>query len=229
MRAEEFIQEAPLPGDWEQDQMQVRKGTTFRSRIDYARQMAPRLGSGSSRVAFIIDYQGRPTVLKVAKNRKGLAQNLEEVSILKDGYLGRLPIVIPLIDFDGESGQDVSWLHTEMAQQVRNEAQLEQWFGGNLAQLIEYSKTIIGKWRPSRYKTLREHQAAIIASIENKGGSEEQLNRFTETAEYIADLVNNSSIDAIDFTWYKNWGWYQGRPVIIDLGYAGSAIPLYRM
>jgi hypothetical protein len=124
VRAEEFIQEAPLPDEWEQDQMQVRKGTTFQSRIQYARQMAQRLGTGSSRIAFVIEYQGRPTVLKVAKNRKGLAQNREEASILDDGYLGQLDIVIPLIDYDTESGQEVSWIHTEMAQPVKSESQL---------------------------------------------------------------------------------------------------------
>jgi len=37
--------------------------------------MAKRLGGGSSRVAFLIDYQGRKTILKVAKNNKGLAQS----------------------------------------------------------------------------------------------------------------------------------------------------------
>ena len=73
MRAKEFTLEAPLPPDWDKEQLNLRQ--TFKNRIKYAVSKAQRIGSGSSRVAFIIPYEGRNTVLKVAKNLKGLAQN----------------------------------------------------------------------------------------------------------------------------------------------------------
>jgi len=228
MRATEITTEAPIPPDWDAEQVQIGKGTSFKSRIDYAKSQARRLGTGSSRVAFVIPFEGRDTVLKVAKNRKGLAQNNEEVSILNDWYLSRLPIVIPLIDFDGDSGEDVSWLHTEMAQPVKNETQLKQWFGTRLAMLIKYSGALIGRHDRTIYKTAYDQEEAIKRFMVQDGATEEQIDRMTECAEHIAELVGNTSLDSADFAWYKNWGWYQGRPVIIDLGYAGSAIPLYR-
>jgi hypothetical protein len=46
----------------------------------------------------VIDYKGRPTVLKIALNAKGIAQNEVESSLLNDGYLRSLGILIPIID-----------------------------------------------------------------------------------------------------------------------------------
>ena len=72
MRLTEFtdrvIDEAPLPPDW--DETQFTPKTSFKQRLAYALERAKKLGAGSSRVAMIIEYQGRPTALKVAKNKK---------------------------------------------------------------------------------------------------------------------------------------------------------------
>jgi len=112
------IDEMPLPVDWDKEQLNLRQ--TFKNRIKYAVSKAQRIGSGSSRVAMTIEYEGRPTVLKVAKNAKGLAQNEAEVEILEDGYSGKLPIVIPLIDYDKANKRPV-WLQTELAKKVRGD------------------------------------------------------------------------------------------------------------
>ena len=85
MRSFEFIteqtlDEMPLPADW--DPAQYQQGTSFKQRLAYSLERAKKLGAGSSRVAMTIEYQGRPTVLKIAKNNKGLAQNNVEADIL---------------------------------------------------------------------------------------------------------------------------------------------------
>ena len=59
MRAYEFLREQivdemPLPADW--DPAQYRQGTTFKQRLAYALERAKKLGTGSSRVATIIEY-----------------------------------------------------------------------------------------------------------------------------------------------------------------------------
>ena len=116
MRAKQFINEVPLPPDWDPEKLNLRQ--TYKDRLKYALDRAKRLGGGSSRVAMTIEYEGRPTVLKVAKNAKGLAQNEAEIEILEDGYSGKLPIVIPLIDYDKANKRPV-WLQTELAKKVR--------------------------------------------------------------------------------------------------------------
>jgi hypothetical protein len=49
--------------------------------VTHAKEQAQQIGRGSSQVAFVVPYQGRNTVLKVAVNNKDLVQNEEEVRL----------------------------------------------------------------------------------------------------------------------------------------------------
>lgn len=57
--------------------------TSFNKRIKYCEQHLTRLGSGSSRIVYKIDDD---KVLKLAKNKKGLAQNEVEADIHASGW-----------------------------------------------------------------------------------------------------------------------------------------------
>lgn len=81
MRIIEILNETPLPDDWDKGKF-VKKDNSFKSIINYAKERAKRIGSGSSRVAFIVQYQGRETVLKIAKNNKGIYQNRQEIDLI---------------------------------------------------------------------------------------------------------------------------------------------------
>lgn len=228
MRANEFIVESTvdemaLPADW--DPTALGHDKTFKSRLEYALDRAPRLGGGSSRVAFTIPDQGRETVLKIAKNSKGLAQNKAEADILDDGYIGRLPIVIPLVDYDKTSYYPV-WIQTEKATKVSQT---------KLRKLLHCEKTnwgisdftyavhnILGskqKYMPD-IKTIKERMI-------NAGQTEQDLDIFFEYVDDVADLVNSSGLLIDDLGNANNWGEYQGRPVIIDLGYTEAVKPMY--
>lgn len=209
MRMKDFLSETPLPDDWDQDQMVARPGTTIKSRLGYALERAQRIGQGSSRVALVIEFQGRPTVLKVAKNRKGMAQNLEEVNILSDGYFSKLGILIPLIDYD-QSGS-VSWLQTEMAAPFKSREALAAALGCDIMKLLSYSRRI-GMGFSDKFLDVAPERRADVQ----------------ELATSLDDLANNSTLDLDDCMQPSNWGMYQGRPVIIDAGFAGSVIPMYR-
>ena len=215
------ISEAPLPPDWDEQAMVARKGTTIKSRLDYALERAHRLGSGSSRVAMIIPHQGRDTVLKVAKNRKGLAQNAEEVSILGDGYFSQQGILIPLIDY--AEGPEVTWLQTEMAWPISGNAGLTKLLGGDVRMLLEYVDTYNNKFRRSRANNVEQYREIIMQEV--LPGREED---FITLAEKLYDLQQGTAIDLVDLIQVENWGFYKGKPVIIDAGYAGSVIPMYR-
>lgn len=214
------ISEAPLPPDWDEQAMVARKGTTIKSRLDYALERAHRLGAGSSRVAMIIPYQGRETVLKVAKNRKGLAQNAEEVSILNDGYFSQQGILIPLIDY--AEGPEVTWLQTELASPIKNNQTLTKLLGADIRVVLDYADTYDGKFKRSRANSVEQWRERLLAEV--LPGREGDV---VELAEKLYDLKEGSSLDLIDCVQYQNWGIYQGRPVIIDAGFAGSVIPMY--
>lgn len=221
MRAREFINEThevdemALPSDW--DPAAFGHDKTFKSRLEYAKERAQRIGGGSSRVAFIIPDQGRETVLKVAKNTKGLAQNEAELDILSDGYVGKLDIVIPLVDYDKENPQP-TWLQTELAQKA-TETKLAGIMrsGKYLAYVVGYAQYLIGK-----------NDWSATSGLEfMKNLPEEDAEIFREYASKIGEVLSATSLQAGDLDRAANWGLYNGQPVIIDLGYTESVAKLY--
>lgn len=202
---ESITMEAPLPPDW--DKEVYTPNTSFKKRIEYAVARAQKLGKGSSRSAFVIDYEGRPTILKVAHNKKGMAQNEAEAQLLDDYYIKNMNIAIPLIDYDEDHQQPV-WIHTEMAQKVTNSQLCNLLHCRRLYDLIAYANAI----HKGPYKPTEEWMR--IFGIPNQ----DDFDIFAEYASSLADLQSSFHININDFLTHKNWGLWQGEPVVIDLG-----------
>ena len=215
---EDELDEAPLPPDWDLEQFH-KPSTTFKSRLAYALERAKKLGTGSSRVAMTIEYEGRPTVLKVAKNQKGLAQNSVEASVLSDGYASQLGIMIPIIDYD-EQNRDPVWIHTEMAQKATDKQLCSLIKCRDLWQLVRFAESIVGR---SRFVTPK----MVITTMRNDGASEEDIEICTEYANKLADLSSSYEVELGDFSNPRNWGIYQGRPVVIDVGLNSNVFKQY--
>lgn len=211
----EELDEMALPAHW--DSSALGHDKTFKSRLQYVLDRAPRLGGGSSRIAVMIPDNGRETALKVAKNRKGLAQNQAELGILNDGYVGKLDIVIPLVDYDKENPQPV-WIQTEKAEKV-SDTKLSKIMrsGRHIFYVVGYAEYLLGKsdWKAN---TGLEHMKSL---------SDDDQVIFEEYANKIANLLSSTSLQAGDLDRASNWGLYQGNPVIIDLGYTEEVVKLY--
>lgn len=83
---------------------------TFDGRVRYCKQYLQKLGAGSSRIVFSLP---NGHALKLASNRKGLAQNEQEH--LNDVYahtLGIVPVVYAGAD-------DESWIEVEQAERIK--------------------------------------------------------------------------------------------------------------
>ena len=216
---EEVLDEMPLPADWDPQQYK-QQTSTFKSRLAYALERAKKLGTGSSRVATVIEYQGRPTVLKIAKNAKGLAQNSVEADILGDGYASQLGILIPLIDYD-EQNREPSWIHTEMATKASEKQLCNMMKCDNLHLLVNMAYAITGKKRyVGTYQSYIDH-------MQQAGKSEQDIETMSEYANTLADLNSNFDIELADFARAANWGIYQGKPVIIDAGFNSNVLSQY--
>jgi hypothetical protein len=216
---EEVLDEMPLPADWDPQQYK-QQTSTFKSRLAYALERAKKLGTGSSRVATVIEYQGRPTVLKIAKNAKGLAQNSVEADILGDGYASQLGILIPLIDYD-EQNREPSWIHTEMATKASEKQLCNMMKCDNLHLLVNMAYAITGKKRyVGTYQSYIDH-------MQQAGKSEQDIETMAEYANTLADLNSNFDIELADFARAANWGIYQGKPVIIDAGFNSNVLSQY--
>lgn len=83
--------------------------TSFNKRIKYCNEHLKRIGGGSSRIAYKIDNE---KVLKLARNKKGLAQNEIEVEQGYDNYIS--DIVTNVFDFD----EKYLWIEAEFAKKV---------------------------------------------------------------------------------------------------------------
>lgn len=204
----QFLIEAPLPDDW--DSAIFNQRIPFARRIRYAKERASKLGSGSSRVAFTIPYEGRQTVLKVAKNVKGAAQNEEEAVLFGDWYLRKLGLIIPMIDFDEENNQP-TWIHTEFATKPKK-SDFVKACGADLESLVLYAELTSGRVQ-------RAH----------KDISELHVDEESELARAMVDFVGDyTHVPTGDLKRLANWGVYNGSPVIIDLGLTDSTLQYYR-
>jgi hypothetical protein len=213
-----------LPADW--DPAALGHDKTFKSRLDYALQRARRLGGGSSRVAFVIPDNGRETVLKIAKNAKGLAQNKAEADILDDGYVGKLDIVIPLVDYDKTNREPV-WIQTELANKV-SQTRLKKLLHCDKFNLgISHFTYAVHNLLGNR-KSYMPDTKKIKEDLLNAGQTEQDVEIFFEYVDEVADLVSSSGLLIDDLGVASNWGEYKGRPVIIDLGFTDAVRPMYR-
>lgn len=240
MRVREFISELetldemPIPADWDPEQFGPK--ASFAKMIKYAKERAERMGTGSARVAFLIDYQGRPTILKIARNKKGEAQNEAELNILTDGYAKHLDIMIPLIDYDNVNPVP-KWLHLELAQKATPKKLCAAMKCESLDRLIDYAKFKYNYEVPKNYAYLyagRLDQGQIKARYQEEfknelrkaGKTEQDIEVFEHYADELATLA---SLDVIldDFRRAANWGFVNNKPVVIDLGFTTQVYPLY--
>lgn len=219
MRAFEFLRESTvdemaLPADW--DPTALGHDKTFKSRLQYALERAPRLGGGSSRVAFVMPDNGRETVLKIAKNNKGLAQNDAEVDILEDGYLSKLGILIPIIDYDKTNRIPV-WLQTEKANKVSQAKIARMLHAGGRFPMSNFIYAVHNKIgdKKNYMPTLEQ----IKQEMWDTGSDSKDIEIFMEYVDTVAMLVNGSGLMPGDLNRASNWGEYQGKPVIIDAGF----------
>jgi len=96
----------PVNWSWEV----FNKLKSFNARIKYCQTNLKRLSSGSSRIVYLID---ETKVLKIARNKKGLAQNMNEIQWGKDYYYRDILAQV------FEHSEDNIFLEMELAKKVK--------------------------------------------------------------------------------------------------------------
>ena len=211
MKLRDIITEVPLPGDW--DSSAYTKEKSFAFRVRYATARAKKIGTGSSRVAFEIEYKGRPTILKIAKNKKGMAQNEYEIRTLNDWYVVDLNITIPIIDSDEIDEDNPTWLHTEKADKMTPTV-----FKSHMGGLDEFDLNYFIKWSLGQRK-----DPPLPMSIEEA----QELLENNKTLHSLMDFAGNFDIELGDLVRRGNWGLYKNKPVLIDVGGSSEVMQTY--
>lgn len=213
MKLSEFLNESPLPDSWDKDKFKGR--IDFKGMVEYALERSKSLGEGSSRVAFNIEYKGRETALKIAKNSKGVAQNVQEILYLNDENIKKLNITIPLIDYD-TTNHKARWLHTEKADKIYD-SYFEEELGLPLRDAILYIN-----------RDINPPKLSIGSKLQAERG--EKIKKDSQIVKAIYKLLTDfPEIGYGDLARIQNWGMYKGRPVILDIGYDSTSAVLYKL
>ena len=175
---------------WDEPDLFTGGEMSFKKKIRIAAQYSKRVGKGSARDVFEIDYGNKPTVMKIAKNEKGFRQNLAEVNIYKK-FRKRPPFMVPMLSYDDNKDADTSWIHLMKANKF-NEGEFYRFFG---ISFDEFSKTL----------------SAIINNQENKHKENKQVKEFVKFIKKV-DLMLG------EYKQKSNWMSYMSKPVIVDAG-----------
>jgi hypothetical protein len=168
---------------------------SFAAQVRYANKKLKRIAQGSARVIFEIDDT---TVLKLAKNIKGIAQNEVERRLSND-YMIPENIIARVLEKDEKD----RWIVMERAKKI-GKVRFRQLMGG--IDLSDFFHYII--------KNINSHRG-VHWSIEPD--IEEKLDK-NEFAEDLIEMITNFDIETGDFERLSSFGEIDGRLVITDYG-----------
>lgn len=197
----QYLQEMALPAKF--DEKKFNEKNSFRHKISYFMNQARRIGAGSSRIAFVVNHYNRPVVIKVAKNKKGLVQNEHEVEMMSDYYLKDQDIIIPLIDYDKENSPPY-WIMTEYAEKATS-ADFKRVFN------VDNPRDVIDCIDFSIHRETPTYTKESCSKINSE--SDEYTGLYNMIGSYDRDQLSIN-----EFKSASNWGKYNGRLVIIDIG-----------
>ena len=180
--------------------------TTFAARIRYCQTRLQRISSGSSRIVYKIDDK---KVLKLAKNRKGIAQNKAESG---DYYKNTIGCFAEIYDVDN----NYLWIEMQLARKAKL---------SDFKHLTGYNFDVMCQWiyncrsRYSRGGGYDKSYDRIFNSEEFEDGLE-NYSIFADVQDYLC----NYQLDSVgDLTRLSSWGvvndeYGQEKLVIIDSG-----------
>lgn len=175
---------------WDSADLFTGAEMSFKKKMRIAAQYSKRVGQGSARDVFEIDYEKKPTVMKIAKNEKGFRQNLAEVNIYKK-FRNKPPFMVPMLSYDDNKDADTSWIH--------------------LMKATKFDEGEFYRYFDLSFNEFRKVLSDIINNQENENKNNKQVKEFMKFCKK-ADLMQG------EYRQKSNWMCYNSKPVIIDAG-----------
>lgn len=200
-----IIDEMAYPVSFNMDEFKTLK--TFAERIRYCQTRLQRISSGSARIVYQIDNE---KVLKLAKNRKGIAQNEAEAG---DYYKNSIGCFAEIYDVD----DNYLWIEMQLARKAKM---------SDFKRLTGYDFKVMCQWIyncKSRYSRRGYIYDKSYDSIFNSEEFEKGLENYSIFAE-IQEYLCNYQLESVgDLTRLNSWGivndeYGQEQLVIIDSG-----------
>jgi hypothetical protein len=163
---------------------------SFRKKLSIANKHSNKIGNGSARDVFEIDYDHFTAVMKIAKNVKGFRQNLAEVNLYKK-YNYNPNFMVPMMEFDDNDDADISWLVVVKA--------------------TKFDEGTFFRYFDVPFKEFRQTLSAIINNDEDKHKKNKKIQEFVK-------FVKKNKLQLGEMRQRSNWGSYEQKPVIVDAG-----------
>lgn len=194
---------------------------TLREIKEYCETYLENVGDGSGRLVYLLSSR---KVIKIAKNKLGLAQNLAEVEAYRKVESGNSGIYARIFDYDRT--RPVKWIVAELVRELKNAEEFLALTGFDLSMLVTLSQK--GK-DPKR--VIRAEKRKLFVQLK-------ELQKFPEYTESINDqldmlavaeksplflgifqAISNGTLDVVDLATASHWGkTVDGRVVLLDYG-----------
>lgn len=194
---------------------------SFADRIKYCEEHLKRISSGTSRIAYIID---ETKVLKLAKNRKGLAQNETEIQWGNDYYFES----VLAHTFDGD--ENGLWVEMELARKPTKDS---------FKQILGYSLDALSVYlRYCYYRNVKPNVQLADTYRRMLDNADDEENIY-DLAFFSEDSFANTLVEFMDATKaphgdlakYSSYGVVkregQDTLVLIDFGLTGEVYGTY--
>lgn len=187
--------------------------TSFNQRINYCNSTLERLGSGSSRIVYLIDDN---TVLKLAKNKKGVAQNEREIEVGTSSYYQGFNLFAEVYEYDDNG----LWLEMQYARRSKKN-DFKRILGVDFIFLQDFIQ-----FTANHYLRNDEKRGYISQENEKYFGSDEFWekidNDYTIFNSIYDMLLNETTKSYSDLQKLNSWGVVKDndgeRLVLIDFG-----------
>jgi hypothetical protein len=186
---------------------------SFNERVRYCREMLGMpIGNGSSRLVFQIDDE---TCLKLAKNKKGVAQNLEEISIARDGFISYIPKI-----YNGSDEENGLWVITQYVLPAE-EKDFEQVLGIPFKDVANFADNTDDRFNYKRGNNFVANADKIVQFLYKKyEDNDDVIALFND----INDLKANYDQIVADLRGIQNWGMVRENGntfmVMLDTGFS---------
>lgn len=200
----EILDEMAYPASFSMEEF--KKITTFKGRLEYCAARLPKLGRGSSRVVFKIDDE---KCLKLAINRKGLAQN--EVEATPDFFLEDIGLVARTYDHD----ENFLWVEMQLARRATK---------NDFKRLTPYDFDTMCEFITYNYNRYSRRHVIISPKYKKLFDNPDFYDTIYDTAFYaMYDYLGNYQPDIVgDLKKLSSWGVVkqggQEELVLIDFG-----------
>lgn len=181
---------------------------SYSARVRYCQQRLQKIGNGSSRVVFAVDDE---KVLKVAKNKKGIAQNQEEMQEWRQNYYDCFAKVY-------DASEDGIFLEMQAARRAKN-SDFKRLTGYGFDVMCAWIQYTTSLYMPTNRPNYRDKNFDKLFETPEWQEGLESYNLFSAIHAYLCDTCTESYGD---FTRLSSWGVVsengEERLVLIDFG-----------